>query len=121
MCIAIILYILIIISICVGMFVMSRAFYTVDNRKAIKCAIIGGMFAIIPLLILIFSNFEVITYTPDKYDLQAMRTDHHARVEISNYEHITEGKFYGIDEYIYYVTPTPTPMPNNQYLLETEG
>lgn len=121
MCIAIIFYIFTLISVCVGLFIMLRAFSMVDNRKAQKCAIIGGIVGLVPLIITMFSGFDVITYTPDKYDIQAMSTDYHARIVIGNYEHITEGKFYGIDEYIYYVTPTPTPMPNNQYLLETEG
>lgn len=64
---------------------------------------------------------KIDKYTPDRYDLQAMYSDIPMSVEEGDEEYIKIYHYFGREEVIYYVAPTPTPSPYDNYLLENNG
>lgn len=78
----------------------------------------GILLFIAGLLVWAIGDTKVDTYTADKYDLQAMYSDMSPMtVKEGDEECIKISSYFGREEAIYYVVPSPTPSPYDDYLL----
>lgn len=83
---------------------------------------LGGVIILFAgFLVWAIGHTKIDTYTPDKYDLQAMYSDIPMTVEEGDEEYIKIYYYFGREEAVYYRVPTPTPSPYDNYLLENNG